>query len=70
MNQQVDALLLQRKQEDAGAANDLGEALHRMQARVDQVAKGGAFRIRTPPLTLEGVKAWIAEVQVKTGVSL
>lgn len=70
MSQQVDQRLALHKQDDADAATALGESLHRMQARVDQVAKGGALRVRTPPLTLEGVKAWIAEAQADTGVSL
>ena len=70
MSQQVDQRLTQHKQDDADAANALGDSLHRMQARVATVAKGGALRVRVPPLSLEGVKGWIAEVQTDTGVSL
>ncbi|WP_419804341.1 hypothetical protein [Terriglobus sp.] len=70
LKQQVEQRLLQHKRDDADAADALGEALHRMRERVDAVAKGRALRVRMPPLTLAGVKAWVAEVQMETGVSL
>ena len=67
---EVDSRLPKLMQANTDAANALGDALHRMQARIDTVAKGGALRVRMPPVSLEGVKAWIADFQTLAGVSL
>ena len=57
-------------QDSSDSADALADALHRMEARVNTVARGGVLRVRVPPLSLEAVKAWIAELQTLSGVSL
>ena len=52
------------------ATDALGEALHRVEARVDTVAKGRAMRVRVPPLQVDAVKAWVAELRMVSGVGL
>ncbi len=70
MKHEVEQKLAQHQQENAQSADALGDALHRMQARIEVVAQGKTLHVRIPPLSLEGVKAWIATIQKDTGVGL
>lgn len=60
--------LADHRERDRAAVSDLSESLHSMRDRVARVANGKPLRATLPPLTLDGVKAWIDEVRSDLGV--
>ncbi|GAA3747174.1 hypothetical protein [Terriglobus aquaticus] len=67
---QVNRRLARLTQGSVDATEAMSEALRRVAARVDTVAKGGPMRVRIPPLQVDTVKAWVAELQTLSGASL
>ena len=59
--------LREHVQQDQAAVADLGKSLQTMRDRVAQVAAGKPLHATLPPLTLEGVKAWVADVKTDLG---
>lgn len=63
----VHSRLADHQRQDLAAVTDLSDALHTMRDRVARVASGKPLRATLPPLTLDGVKAWVDDVRGDLG---
>ncbi len=63
----VQERLAGKRRHDKVVVTELGDSLHVMRDRIANVADHKAMRATLPPLTLEGVKAWIGEVAADLG---
>ncbi|MGI4854929.1 MAG: hypothetical protein ACRYF4_12900 [Janthinobacterium lividum] len=63
----VQLRLADRQLRDQAAGTALSESLHVMRDRITLVAHHKEMRATLPPLTLEGVKAWVLEVKTDLG---
>lgn len=67
LKMRVQVRLADRQLRNQAAGTALSESLHVMRDRITQVANRKAMQATLPPLTLEGVKAWVLEVKTDLG---